>query len=491
MIIKTSQKQMISIVAQIIVFILSLFLFCNAEYVLPSAILFVSGILLQFTWTLQTLNKNVYLFSPILLTIYNIFFYVVISGLYYFSKFNVILFFRVPTQDIEFLTNSTLMYFIYILCILLPSIIFCIFNIRLKLKINFLRQNFDLKKMYYYLLFSQFILVLLLCLLFIFTGYNIFNVLFNLLDFRYEYTHGFPKYIYTLFYSILYLNLIIVLKLMLINKIKNFKKLNFLFITNILFFLFWAVISGARAPFLTLFLFFLYIYALKPKLNFNLAKMFTVVAISIVVVTFMAYYHAYRTITSSTVDTTNVLKNTNIIESSFERIDGFSNSIKYLNKVETEKGSVWNYTEFNFFKQIFYQINTIIPRSVFPDKGDLTHTILTKKVYPDIGAEGKFQMIFGGFANLYYTGGIIFVILDSLLFGLLIVLFQSNFSKYSKYDLFSVLYFFLFIEFIIYYFSVGHLNSHNTPIFIFKSILTICILNCLVKKKKKGYYVEG
>lgn len=486
MIIKVSQKQVISFIAQFIVFILSLFLFCNATYVIPSAILFVASILLQFTWTFQSLNKNVYLFSPILLTIYNIFFYVVISGLYYFSKFNVILFFKVPTQDIDFLTNSTLMYFIYILCILLPFIIFCIFNIRPQLKIDFFKQNFDIKKLYYYLLFSQIILVILLCLLFIFTGYNLFNVLFNLLDFRYEYTHGIPKYIYTIFYSILYLNLIIVLKLMLINKIKKIKKLQFLFFTNILFFLFWAVISGARAPFLTLFLFFLYIYTLKPKLKFNFVKMFTVLTISIVVITFMAYYHAYRTITSSAVDVSNILKNTNIIESSFERIDGFSNSIKYLNKIEIEKGSIWNYTEFNFLKQIFYQINTIIPRSIFPDKGDLTHTILTRKVYPNIAAEGKFQMIFGGFANAYYTGGIIFIILDSLLFGLLIAFMQSNFSKYSKYDLFSVLYLFLFIEFIIYYFSVGHLNSHNTPILIFKSILTIYILNHLVKKENKN-----
>ena len=482
---KLTQYQIVSIFLGIGILILSVFLLVNTNYILPSFILFISCILVLLAYSIKVINKYIYFFSPILQTLYCILFYIVFSGLYYYSKYNTSLFLALPSQNEVFLISVNIMYFIFILSVILPYLLFKFSRYSPKVKLKFFTRNFNLKKIFKYMLISQIFLIFLLYIIIFKSGYTLSTVFFHLSNFRYEYNHGMLKYLQSIFYCILSYNLILVGKIYIVNNVRNIKKLNILFLTNILLFIFWALISGARGPFLTLFLFIIYIYTLKRNLKISMSKLILMLLCFIFVLIFMAFYHKFSTMSHLSATTINLASNTNVVTSTLERVDAYSNSVKYLNYIDKHYGNIWNYSECNFLNQIYSQFTTIIPRDILPTKGDLVHTTLTKIIYPDLAASGKIQMLFGGFANLFYTGGIAYIVIDALIFGFIIAIMELNFTRYVIYDAFAVNYILLFLEFIIYYFAVGHLNSHNTPIFILKCIVAF-FLTSLLSQKHKG-----
>ena len=178
----------------------------------------------------------------------------------------------------------------------------------------------------------------------------------------------------------------------------------------------------------------------------------------------------------------------NILYTSLERIDNFSNSVRFFKYIDDKKDGIWSYSDFQYKKQFLSQISTLIPRSILKDKGYPISGELTRIIFPHVF--GKINFIFGGLVNLYYTGGIFFVIIDALLFGIFIMLLQVNFLRLIKYDFFITNYIFIFLNIPISYFAQGFYNSSALYTLIINIIISLSLTYTLTTKKIKIHYAS-
>ena len=259
MILKLTNIQIFTNFIWLFLFALSTYFLINSSYILPSSILYALTLFIIIVGFLHTnYNKNLYLFSPLLLIIYNAFFYISFQGLYCFSNLNNIPLFTLPTKNESILAEICIIYTVFVLSILLPYLLSLFSKKRFVIKLKIFSKNFDYKTLTIYLILSQIILFILLIGILITTGYNPYSALMNGLMFRYAYRHGLANYLYTFFYSIISLNNIIVLKYIFINELKT-KTLNLLSTIYILFYLFWFLISGSRGFLLSIVIVAIYI----------------------------------------------------------------------------------------------------------------------------------------------------------------------------------------------------------------------------------------
>lgn len=475
-------KQVILYLIWILVFILSCFLFLNSLYFIPSLILFICIIItsvMGFVIALKT--QQVYLFSPILQTLYCIVFYIGLSGLFYFSSFNKIHFLTVATPNDKLLTDIALLYLAFILSIFFP----CWFkkiipNINLT-KYSLFRFNFDNTKLIKILKLSQVLLLILFLLLFITTSNTPLSAILNPSQFRQDYTHGIALWIYSIFSPLLWLHLTLILKITIINKI--FYK-NFIIFT--VFYLLWSILSGARSWFLLPLMFSVYFFFLKKKLNINILKVLLTFSVFLLMLVTVAFYNTFRNHPLSVYSFNGNLNSyeTNIIESSLERIDYFSNSVKYFKYIDFKYGSIWSYDDYKISKQLISPFLIFIPRSVYSNKGYITSGELTLLVFDkSLVKEKGITYLFGGISNFFYTAGFLGVIFFGLLYGLLITLLETNSKELLKYDSFQIIYVFLLLDVIIQYFSHGILNVLPIPLLIKIAILLIFLFYMYKRKR--------
>ena len=476
-----SKIQFISYFIWILILILSLFLFISSEHVIPSFILFVVNILIFIYALIYTYkNKCFYFFSPILQTLYCIMFYCTLIGLFYFSKFNTAIF-ELLTKDELFYIKVAFLYFIYIMTIILTFVL----TLNLKqpiLKLKFLCKNFSLIKVYKYLFISQICLLILLIIIFYLTGYNPLTALLNPSDFRLEYNTGCARFVYIIFKSLLLIHLAIILKYYIIDKLKNIK---IYFLSFLLFYLFWAILSGSRATILTPFMLGLYIFTFKNNIKINLKHILITFFMFIFILTFISAYQVYRNackrIQQGKVVNISKLEN-KVWKNSISRIDNFSQSIYYFKYLETQYGNFYSYTDFKYKKQIVSQFTNLIPRKFMPDKAYPISGEISKVLYPGAFVDDV-TFIFGGLVNSYYTGGLFSVIIDSIIFALFIVFLELSFKMLIKYDLFFMLYICVFIDIPITFFSIGFLNTSQLVSLIAMLFLIYIFLQFLISKR--------
>lgn len=477
-----TKKQLIFYIVWIIVLILSLLLFSYSLHIIPSLILFILNLILCIYGFIYTsINRNIYFFSPIFQIMYCILFYCGLIGLFYFSKFNNIPFFSIPTNNESLLISISLVYFLFCICTLTPYLIMKCLKKRININLDYFKRNFVYNRLINYLIYSEFLILFFLIILFYVTGFNLYTALLNPLKFRFAYNHGFAGFIYTVISLLLKLNLCIILKYVLIDKLKTLK---FRICTMIfaIFYIVWFILSGSRSWILLPFLYGIYIYTFQTFLRINLKKILVIVLAAIISISLAALYFLYRNYQealNSKRFTSN--REFNIITSSIERIDNFSNSVHYFYYIDRKYGSIWNYSDFNYIKQITSQITNIIPRTIIPDKGYPISGELTRIIFPSAW-NGNVNLIFGGIVDLFYTGGIFFLIFDSLLFGLFVALLQFNYKKLINYDFFIVNYIVIFLDIPVMYFAIGLINTAIINAFIAKSILMLLITFILSKR---------
>ena len=430
-------------------------------------------------------------------TLFQIINFIGLQGLYYFSKLNNIPLFKITTQNETLLSEICVFYLLFVICILGPYIFFKFNNKKPIIKIRLLKKQFNYFKVIRYLIFSQILLCILLILIFLFTKMNPIYALQNCLEFRYAYTHGVANYVFIFFKIILVFNLILLLKLILIDKINRII-VHFISIIFFSFYIFWFLISGSRGFLLMILIYSIYIIFLNNKLKIKFRNLIIGIIMSIIVISVLAAYYTYRNIVNDIskgnviaqqVSIEHLIENTDIITTTIERNDAFSNSVRYLVHVNKENCSIFFNMDTHITKSYIYPIINLVPRSILPNKGHFTHEILTAKIFPNLVFENV-TMIFGGFANLYYTGNLPYVIFDALLFGFFIAILQFSYKYYINYDFFFINYVYIILNLITHYFGIGLLSTHDTIPFIIQTIMSILISILLSNNKlleRKGY----
>lgn len=470
----------------IIILLLSIFLFCNSLYFVPSIILLLTNVILCIFGLYYAIHKkNLYFMSPILLTIYSIMYYITVIGLFYFSKYNDIIelsYFKVPSNDTGFLVTVCCLYLLQIICLLLPYFYMIIKKNTKLFFFKFLKRNFNFLYLKYFLLLSQILLIILFILLFVSTGFSPMQALFMPIYFRNACMHGFANYIFVIFTSFILLHLVIVLKLLILDKQNDF----FIKSVAIIFFMFyfiWALTSGARAWYVIFFLYSVYIYSLKSDLKISLKTILSLVFAFFIMLLFCYGCHVYRNIQDDIAHNRVTIKSKyNLLSSSIERDDDFASSFNYFVYLERNYGSILNYNDFALCKQWKSQFTNVIPRELLPDKNFPISAELTKIIYPQAW-NGNVTILFGGLVNSYYTFGIVGVILDALLLGIGIAILEGCFHILVQYDMFQIFYILLGSDLIIDFFYTGYLNTSLSYKLIFQIIFLSFILSLLTKRK--------
>lgn len=483
---KLSNEQVMSILFWIVIFIFSTVLFSASLHLVPSCILYIIALFIIFNNLILTfIEKKIYFFSPIRQLSYTTLFYCVLIGLFYFSKFNIIPFFLIPTNDELLLINIAFIYLCFCFSLFLPYIIMKLLNIKVNININFIKRNFTIKNIEFAIQTITLILTILLILIFILTNYNPISALMNPLDFRFEYKHGIANYVFTIFDLLLYLNCFLLFNEYCIHK--NEHKLN-IRVTGcfILLYVFWLVISGGRSYIIAPAIYSIYFLSFSSKIKFNLKTLTSILLVLLISIFVSMTYFTYRNYRQAVV-TNNFMLLTNIqfnpLLDSIKRIDNFSNSVIFFKYIDSKYGSLYCYDDFKFSRQISSQILNPIPRKIIPAKGYPVSGELTKLLFPET-FNAKINLIFGGIVNLFYTGGFAFVIIDALLMGFLISLIELSYKKYVYYDFFIINYIACILQIPIYYYSIGFLNTAITIPFCLKSFFIIAITYLLTIKIK-------
>ena len=483
---RLTTKQILSYIIWAGILLLAAFLFVGTNYIFSSVLLFL---FVLFEWGYATYythkSSNIYFFSPIFQTMYCSLFYCLLIGLFYFSKYNFIEFFRLPTSDSGLLFQISVIYFIFLSAIFAPYVVCLLFNFKPRINFKVLKHNFSLVKLERYLKISLLVLIVLLGLIFISTGYNPISALLNPSEFRYEYSHGIANVFYRLFNVLTCLNLLIVLKNLLIDKIrvKKIKLLNYAFLG---FYLFWTIISGARSYIVIPLIYSAYCLSFIKNLKINLKQILILIFSVAFTLLFAAGYFMYRNymqnVQSGKVQ--KLTKEVNVVYSSIERIDNFANSVMYFVHVNRDS-DLFNFNNFHLKKQFVSQFQMFIPRSVIPDKGYPISGELTKLIYPE-AFRGNVNLIFGGLTNLFHTGGVGYVVIDALLFGLFLAIMEFSFKYLIQYDLFLLIYLLIFLDIPIMYFYTGFINSEVIFSLLIKFFIVIPILYLLIEKPRGG-----
>ena len=487
--IKLSARQYLFLFIWLTIFLISLFLLLSSLHFIPSLILFIinaSICLYGFIYSMKI--KNILFFSPILQTSYCALFYCGLIGLYYFSKYNFIDFFKLPTQNELLMINIALVYFIFIFSLFFPYFLSLLFKKKPKLNFSFFQLNFSKRKVHIFFIISQILLIFLLIIIFATTKYTPISALSNPLGFKYEYTHGISTYFFVLFDFLLKLHLCLILKYIFIDKEQNINK-NLYIISFLIFYLYWSILSGGRSNFIFIFVSTVYFFSFSKKYKINLKNILIMLMAGLITITITTVYYVFINYQASLQKgKLNTSTEINILYTSLERIDNFSNSVRFFKYIDDKKDGIWSYSDFQYKKQFLSQISTLIPRSILKDKGYPISGELTRIIFPHVF--GKINFIFGGLVNLYYTGGIFFVIIDALLFGIFIMLLQVNFLRLIKYDFFITNYIFIFLNIPISYFAQGFYNSSALYTLIINIIISLSLTYTLTTKKIKIHYAS-
>lgn len=479
---RTSKVRMLSFLFWFGVIFISTALFALTSHVVPSFIIFVINIAASLLAIYLTKKETpFFLFSPVMQTLFQIINFIGLQGLFYFSRINKIILFKIPTNNEFLLSEICFFYLIFVSCIIFPYIYFSWRNKKPRFELKILKRQFNYHKVVFYLIFSQIILFLLLALIFIFTKISPIDALMNCLGFRFAYTHGVANYIFVFFKIFLVFNMILLLKMLLVDKVKN-KTIYILSTIFFIFYIFWFLISGSRGFLLILLLYTIYVIFLDKNIEIKFKQILLGLTFSVIIVSVLAVYSVYRNLANdiskgysiNQMSIQKLIENTEIINNTLERNDAFANSVRYLVYVDNKDDSIFFNVDTHIKEVYTYPFVNMIPRRVLPEKGHFTHEVLTAKIFPNLVFENV-TMLFGGLANLYYTGNLPYIIFDALIFGFFIAILQFSYKRYLNYDCFFVNYVYIIINLISIYFGIGLLNTHVTIPFLLQAIISLLI----------------
>lgn len=459
--------------------LLALFLFAGTLHFVPSLILFIATFLITIFGLLYTKkNRLIYIFSPIFQTCYAILFYCNIIGLYYFSKYNFITFFELPNKSESFFITVSILYFLFEIITLIPYFFQVFSKKRTFINLKILNNNFIISRVKKYLILSQIILIIMLFLIFTLTGYTPISAFFNLLDFRHSYNSGIANYVFVFFNFMLTMHLLLLLKYLIINKNRS----KFFIISAIIFgifYLFWICVSGARGTILTFFVYLIYIVASKKTLKVNIKLVFLLTILFFSVCFLMSSLFYLRNQQTNRIYS--IAEKRSILYESINRIDGFSNSVRFFLYLDETYDSIIDYNDIKIGKQIVGQLSNFIPRSILPEKSYPISGELTKIIFPET-FYNNINIVFGGISNTYYTYGILGILIEPLFIGFIIATLQFYFKKMINKDVFFINYFCWGINIPIRFFQIGILNTAISNVMIINIILSLIITLYLAKK---------
>ena len=489
MILSFSKLQIISIIVWSIILLLSNVLFFNTLYFIPSLILYILSLsLIIYGYYITFTRKHIYFFTPILQTIYCSFFYVCIIGLFYFSKYNFLDLFSVPTNNESLLIIIALLYFIYVVCIFIPYLFSRILNLNLQLKISFFKRFFNYRRLNNYFKYSFIYIVIMLIFMFITTGFSPIDALLDPHGFKMKYVRGIAYSCFIQFSTFLFFNVVLCLYLKLI-KNYNTKFFNKFCILLGIFYLFFGFISGSRSVFLFPAIMFIYIYSMKPKIKISIALIIKFFIIFSSILIFISGYFVYRNvmheIKNNNLPSIQLPNKVPVMTILVARVDNFSNSVHYFNYIDKQNNGVLEYNEYSkFIEQVSSIFTQLLPRKIFPDKGYWIQNELTNKLFPEMHITNRdITFVFGGIVTIFQMGGIVALIISSLSFGTFIAILQFNFKRIVAYDYSAILYIFIFLNIPILYFTEGFIGTPRIYNLIINCILLPTVLYFITEKK--------
>ena len=233
---------------------------------------------------------------------------------------------------------------------------------------------------------------------------------------------------------------------------------------------------------LILLLYTIYVIFLDKNIKIKFKHLVIGLTFSIIIVSILAIYYTYRNLANTIskgysinqMSIQKLIENAEIVNDTLERNDAFANSVRYLVYVDSKDDSIFFNVDTHIKEVYTYPFVNMIPRSVLPEKGHFTHEVLTAKIFPNAVFEDV-TMLFGGLANLYYTGNLPYIIFDALIFGFFIAILQFSYKRYLNYDCFFVNYVYIIINLISIYFGIGLLNTHVTIPFLLQAIISLLI----------------
>ncbi len=481
--IRITDKHLLSYAIWLLIFGLTVFLLASSKHFLPSlilALLSFQGCIYGLVYTIK--SKSIFIFCPFFQTLYASLFYISLIGLYYFSKFNFIDLFIIPTTNENLLTQITLMYYIFVSIICLPNYLIIFKKKKTTVNIPFFKKNFSEKRIKKYLIISQILLPIILFAMIFVAGFNPISALLNIMSFRDSYTHGFANYFYIVYGAMASIHIFLLLKKLIFERTKDrfYYRMGLIFS---IFYMYWVITSGFRAQLLIPFMIGIYMIACNPKFKPTIKQISALVIITVCIVSFLSIYYCFR----ATQNSTNPIylykmKNKSVLYNSLERIDAFANSVQYFKHISLKYDSFLEYSEIKILPQIGSSFLMVIPRTIVKNKLNPTSQEITRIIYPN-AYKNEIVMIFGGFVGLFFTGGIFFAMFDAMLFGLIIMLLQVNFRKYIKYDTFLIFYILVFIDLPVAYFSNGFIHAIITVQIVIRTLLILLISKYLSDNK--------
>ncbi len=488
-ILKLDIKRQIIISWGLFIIFLSFLLFFYSQQFSISLIFFLINIIIALYQIIN--SKKITLYSPFFQLIVSIVYYYTIPALYYFSSFNTI-FNRSYLLENDFYIQVSILYLIFILSLIFPYLVFKLFNIDIKIDLSIIKKNYNIDTCISFYYISFIICFLLLCFLFLTTGFSPMEAIKNPLAFRLIYARDFYAYISKPLLIILNINIIMILKNLIVDKInsKNFKFICFLQFSFLIVF---AFMSGARGLFLYPALTAIFIYAIFRKITIK--KLLYVSFYFILLIQFLSFYHLYRdfmssiskggtiskTQSSSFIDKTAEI---NVLNSTLSRIDAFANSCDFFEYIYKEHGSILYFSNFNIKNQIIAQFTNPVPRSLLPNKSYIFTGEMTKRIKPN-HFKHKIILLYSGISNAFWNIGLAGIILEGLLFGTLIAFFEKNFHSLIKYDFVFLIYLSILVWIPGFYTESGFLNTDYVFSRLIVNIITISLLTLILTKKIK------
>lgn len=488
--ISITNKQIISYLVWLFVIFTSTLFLLHSNHLVASLIIYAYNIIVSFWGIIYTYkNKQVILFNPIFQVIYCSIFYYSFMGLYCLSNINNIPLLMLPTNNEEFLIQTSAVLFLVLIIIVSPTIISNIFNRKIKFSIDYLFQNYDENKVCKYL-YRVFPIIIFLYFLLCFTaGYTPVSAILNPAEFRNACSKDIANFVYVFYQPIFILSLCLTIQMSLLHKIKT-KSFKIYLGCFILFCLFWGIFSGGRSWFVTYIVYFFIIYSFKPKIKINLFQILKVLCVVTFLIVFISIYGTYRIYRTQIANGGIILSSNKYshLEKTLMRLDTYSAHQWFMYKIYKKNDSFISYNDFKLKDIIKTQLIQAIPRRFVPNKLDDTHGEITKYVFPEVYYSGT-HILFGGIAALYYEGGLFWLFLNSLTFGFLVLLLNCNIKKYIKYDVFITFYQIIFLDGVTILFSHGVFNNAQSIKMPIKFILC-CIVTYLITKRRRNINIK-
>lgn len=424
--------------------------------------------------------KEIIVFSPLYNFFITFFFAITFSAFYYFDKPMVKYPFYGPTLLSGSVINEVnIMYLLFGLSMLIPIIISLFINFKLP---NIKMPKIQTKNINLIIVFYIVVCALSLTALFIMSGISPLEAITNPLGFRgsLQGTMLLPKLILSVVLNVL----LIICYFDIFLKKNNIKPWCRFMLFGFLFL--YTVISGSRSILISAFInmVIIYFYTRKIKIKHLWVGLIMLSLLLVFSSIYLKYRNMANDLANGNIAGAARIKNQNfdVFKDFAERQDSFVNTINFFAYIErgNDHESILLHNP-NHLEEVVYHFCSYVPRKYKEmlfgaGKGGLFALEMTETVY-NVSPESEhigFDM--GGISNLYWVFGILGVIFGGVIYGVIAVLLQKMFDKYSKHEYFVLLYLLVFYFPMDMFFKTGLINSDKGVNVLFNLIFLMIIL---------------